>query len=69
MCFLDLLRKAMEWVMNEWMNESNANNHSRLRLGLNTISSMMRKITPPPLFGDKTGNKQLDYYYYNQRLL
>ena len=49
------LRKVVEHNRNVGLNASDANNRSRSRLGVNAISSKMRNIWPPPLFGDKTG--------------
>ena len=45
---------------------NDANNCSRPRLGVNAISSMMRLIWPPLLFGYKTGFEiKLDFYYFS----
>ena len=45
---------------------NDANNCSRRRLGVNAISSMMRLIWPPLLFGYKTGFEiKLDFYYFS----
>ena len=45
---------------------NDANNRSRRRLGVNAISSMMRLIWPPLLFGYKTGFEiKLDFYYFS----
>ena len=49
------LRKVVEQNRNVGLNASDANNRSRSRLGVNAISSKMRNIWPPLLFGDKTG--------------
>ena len=58
------IRVYMEQSRKVGLNESDANKHSRWRLGVNTISSMMRYIHPPPLFGDKTRLKKMDYFIY-----
>ena len=49
------LKTVVEQSGKVGLNVSDANNHSRWRLGVNTISRMMRQIRTPPLFGDKTG--------------
>ena len=49
------LRAVVEQSRKAWLTVCDANNCSRWRLGVNAISSKMRLIRPPPLFGDKTG--------------
>ena len=48
---------VVEQSRNVGLNVGDANNRSRWRLGVNTISRMMRYIRQPPLFGDKKGLK------------
>ena len=49
------LKAVIEQSRKVGLNEGDANNPSRWRLGVNTISSMMRYIRPSPLFREKTG--------------
>ena len=48
------LKAVMEQSRKVGLNESDANNRSRWRLGVITISSKMRQIWPPSLFRNKT---------------
>ena len=47
------LKTVVEQSRKVGLNVSDANNRSRWRLGVNTISRMMRQIGPPPLFETK----------------
>ena len=60
------INKCSELELNHWpgdrqtkvlttMPPPNANSRLRWRLGVNTISSKLRQIWPPPLFGEKNG--------------
>ena len=48
------LKTVVELSRNVGLKESDANNRSRWRLVVYTISGKMRLIWPPPLFRDKT---------------
>ena len=57
------LRAVVEQSRKVGLNESDANNRSRWRLGVNAISRMMKKIRPSPLYGDGRILDKLDCYY------
>ena len=48
------LRAVTEQSVKVGLNEIDANNRSKWRLGAKIISCMMRQIRPPPLFENKT---------------